>query len=189
MSLMTTTLMITTALIIACKDLTLLVFCLLAHLTTGKLTEQARDRARATRLWSLLQATGTERKVMLFEYLLYGTVGQTFGPDTVMYHLFGGQEYYRRQLGAYLAERYDEKSGALFSMEATLDPQGRLEYLTGYLPLNSNQVATEFFYAAWPDATQALMSYYGSGEAEIAAVGLEADPRIDPEKPDDGYAA
>ena len=194
-----TVLMLSTAILTAGKDLALLMFYLVAHLTSGRYTEQAKQRAQATRLWTLLQATGTERKVMLFEYLLYGAAGQTFGPERVMTDLFGAitePDDPDETLNTLLATRYDEKGAAAFYLEAALHPHdpyvNTLEYLTGYVTFTSDsgtgEVLEEVFYAAWPDATQALMSYYGNGASEIAAVGFDEDFES-PKQPDEDDAA
>ncbi|MGF1472951.1 MAG: hypothetical protein ACFB50_14580 [Rubrobacteraceae bacterium] len=205
-----TALMLSTAILTAGKDLALLVFYLAAHLASGResgrYTEQAKRRARATRLWTILQATGTERKVMLFEYLLKGPVAQTFGAHEVMRGLFRAITepdgpsglFPAGTLNALLATRYDEELEASFYLEAALapgDPYAQtLEYLTGYATFNSSDSSglEEIFYAAWPDATQALMSYYGNGESEMAAVGFDEDlynPNRDPERSDEEDAA
>ena len=198
-----TVLMLSTAILTAGKDLALLMFYLVAHLASGRYTEQAKQRARATRLWTLLQATGTERKVMLFEYLLKGPVGQTFGAHEVMLGLFGAitePDDPAETLNALLATRYDEELEASFYLEAALAPDDpyahTLEYLTGYVTFTSDsgtgEIFEEVFYAAWPDATQALMSYYGNGASELAAVGFDEDlykPERDPEHLDEEDAA
>lgn len=190
-----TALMLSTAILTAGKDLALLMFYLVAHLASGRYTEQTKRRARATRLWTLLQATGTERKVMLFEYLLKGPVGETFGAHEVMLGLFRAitEPYDPTEiLNALLATRYDEELEASFYLEATLvpdDPYAQtLEYLTGYATYDSSTGLEEIFYAAWPDATQALLSYYGTGESEMAAVGFDED-LYKPERPDEEDAA
>lgn len=207
MSSFRSALMISTAMLTLAKDLALLAFYLMAHLVSGSYTEQAKRRAQATRLWTILQATGTERKVMLFEYLLHGPVGETFGAHEVLTGLFGAitepddssGTFPAETLNALLATRYDEELEASFYLEAALAPDDpyaqTLEYLTGYVIFTSDsrtgEVFEEVFYAAWPDATQALMSYYGNGEAEMAALGFdEADEGFKrPGRPDQDDAA
>lgn len=198
MSSFRTALMISTAILTLATDLALLAFYLIAHLVSGGYTEQAKRRARATRLWTILKATGTERKVMLFEYLLHGPVGETFGAHEVLVGLFGAitetddssGTFPAGTLNALLATRYDEELEASFYLEAALTPDDpyaqTLEYLTGYATFDSSDSSglEEVFYAAWPDATQALMSYYGNGKSEMGAVGFDED-LYKPEWPDD----
>lgn len=191
-SVLTTSLMISTAILTAAQQLAALAFYLLAHLLTGRYTDEARRRARATHLWTILQATGTERKVMLFEHLIHGPVGQTFGANNVMEHLFDAitePDDPDGTLNALLGTRYDETTRAAFYLEAALKPDDEsghtLEYLTAYVNFGGRPATTrpaeEVFYAAWPDATHALLSYYGSGEAEVAGVGLDV---VDPSRTD-----
>ena len=186
-SVFTTSLMVSTAILTAGRELLVLAFYLLAHLITGRYTDEARRRARAPRLWTILQATGTERKVMLFEHLIHGPVGQTFGANNVMEHIFdaitepyGTPDDPDDTLNALLATRYDESTGAAFYLEATLNPDDEsgstLEYLTAYVNYGGRECAKgAVFYAAWPDATHALLSYYGTGESEMAAIGFGDD--------------
>lgn len=185
-------LLITTAMFIAGKDIALLVFYLITHLATGHFTEEAKRRARATRLWTITQATGTERKVMIFEYLVYGPIGETFGAGEVMTDIFGAinePDDPDETLSVLLATRYDEEVEASFYLEVTLDPEDQsgesLEYMTVFTPLGSaSGSAGDYsyryrggvFYAAWPDSTMALISYYGNGSSEIDAVGFEVGP-------------
>lgn len=181
-------LLITTAMFIAGKDIALLVFYLITHLATGHFTEEAKRRARATRLWTITQATGTERKVMIFEYLVYGPIGETFGAGEVMTDIFGAitePEDPDETLNVLLATRYDEEMEASFYLEATLDPEDQsgesLGYVTVFTPLGSaggyrDRYRGGVFYAAWPDSTMALISYYGNGSSEIDAVGFEVGP-------------
>lgn len=183
--------MLTTAVLTAGKELLLLAFYLVAHLATGHYTEEAKRRARATRLWTLLQATGTERKVLLFEYLVYGPVDRTYGPGRVMTDLFGAitepdepddlDEDNGETLNVLLATRYDKELEAAFYLEALLDPcdlDGEtLEYQTIFTPMGyAGKRRGRVFYAIWPDSTLALMSYYGNGSAEVDAIGLDIGP-------------
>lgn len=189
-------LLITTAMFIAGKDIALLVFYLITHLVTGHFTEEAKRRAWATRLWTITQATGTERKVMIFEYLVYGPIGEALGAGEVMTDIFGAitePDDPDETLSVLLATRYDEEMEAAFYLEAILDPEDHdgegLEYMTIFTPLGSagdsaggstgdysDRCRGGAFYAAWPDSTMALISYYGNGSSEIDAVGFELGP-------------
>lgn len=177
-------LMLTTAVLTAGKELLLLAFFLITHLATGSFTEEAKRRARATRLWSLVQATGTERKVLLFEYLVFGPVGQTFGSGRVMTDLFGAitePDDPEEALNVLVATRYDEDLEAAFYLEAMLDPcdlDGQsLSYRTVFTPFGpGGKKHSGVFCAIWPDSTFALMSYYGNGAAEVDAIGLDLGP-------------
>lgn len=184
MKSLTTMLMITTALLTAAKDLLLLTFYLVAHLVTGHFTTEAKHRAQRTRLWALMQATGTERKVLLFEYLIFGPVGQTFGAERVMLDLFGAitepDDPYGT-LNVLVATRYDDQKQASFYLEALLEPYDQngltLEYQTIFTPIGFTDKRTgEVFCALWPDSTMALMSYYGDGTSEMEAIGFYLDP-------------
>ena len=153
-------------------------------------------RAAAGRLWrgelsgcalvgwmhlsTLLHASGTERKVLLFEWMVFGPVGETFGAETVL-ELFGASRCEQADEGrtceylcVHLAERYDERLAALFYLAAEMEVESSgLCFMTTYIPLaGDGLLTTAEQYAAWPDASMALMSYYGQGEAETAGVGF-----------------
>lgn len=132
------------------------------------------------RLSTLLYASGTERKVLLFEWMVFGSVGEAFGDETVL-ELFGAE--YREETGeegrtceylcVHLVERYDEELDALFHLEAELEVESsELSITTFFAPVGTTDRTAPVSCAAWPDASMALMSYYGRGEAEMAGVGL-----------------
>ncbi len=138
--------------------------------------------AEQIRLSTLLYASGTERKVLFFEWMVFGPVGEIFGAETVL-EFFGAE--YREETGGegrickylcvHLAKRYDEETHALFYIGAQLDLEKSSElcFMTTFTPLaGGRRCASPVRYAAWPDASMTLMSYYGRGEAEMAGVGL-----------------
>ena len=149
-------------------------------------TRRAKEIAQQTPLAAFLDGGGTERKVLLFEWLASGSVGQTLGLAGVL-EFFGatGHEetdpdgYTREYLYTHLAERYDERTGALFHIGAELDLDGeRLYFLTTFAPLASPMARSgekAVYTAVWPDATTALVSFYGSGTSERAGFGLLAE--------------
>jgi hypothetical protein len=176
-TLITTTAFVLGALVLA-REAAILALYFLGGVGWGR----AKKIAKEAQLAAFLDGGGTERKVLLFEWLVTGTVGKTLGIESVL-ELFG-TDYYQETdpdgytgeyLYVHLAERYDETTGALFHIGAELDLDGqRLYFLTTYAPLAAPGGQTVYT-AVWPDATTALMSYYGSGESERAGVGLVAE--------------
>lgn len=139
---------------------------------------------------TLLELTGTERKVLFLDALLFGFAARTLGARRIL-RFFGayalrepGPDPNADTLYVLLAERLDERldedqgqgggEKALFYLSARLDAQeGTLTYLTGYAPLTDGP--QPYYEAAWSDPAMALMSYYGKGTAEMAGVGF-AEP-------------
>lgn len=146
---------------------------------------------------TLLELTGTEKKVLFLDALLFGFPARLLGTRRTL-RFFGayglrdpGPERDEDTLYVLLAERLDEgldeghsqgqsqgKSGgenALFYLSARLDVgEGTLIYLTGFAPLDDGP--RSYYEAAWSDPAMALMSSYGVGTAEMAGVGF-AEPK------------
>lgn len=186
-------LMITTAMMIATRDLLLL--ALLTPRLPGlvkKVRKSGEDLVRPIteemRLASILDASGTERKIMLLNWMLRGPTSLTelLGAANIL-RLFGADYYQEISqdgtsydfLYVFLAERYDESSDAMMHIGAEIDAEdlggGPEEeavcFVTTYIPCSRpgrNESACSAF---WDDATAALMSYYGSGTSEKEGVG------------------
>lgn len=156
------------------------------------------------RLATIFHTSAIERKALLLEWLLLGPVGFVISAETIM-EIFGGRRYRdslesndcgkaHDEAGAGgeeeyvfvdLDERYDEKLDAIFYLDARLDPPGwdagwdpEFCFVTTFEPMRVEGRSTlqPPMMAAWMDASTALISYYGSGEAEEAGVGFEDEP-------------
>lgn len=144
---------------------------------------------------TLLELTGTERKVLFLDALLFGFAARVFGVRRIL-RFFGayglrepGPDPDEDTLYVLLAERLDEGGNAsgnasgrgeksLFYLSARLDVSegaGTITYLTGYAPLVDGP--RPYYEAAWSDPAMALMSYYGEGAAEMAGVGFAETDR------------
>jgi hypothetical protein len=183
-------LMITTAMMIAARDLLLLIPGLpgLVKKVRKSREDLVRPITEEMRLASILDASGTERKIMLLNWMLRGPTNlkELFGAANVL-RLFGADYYQEISqdgnsydfLYVFLAERYDESSDAMLHIGAEIDAEDldngpeedAVYFVTTYIPCSRPGRNENACSAFWDDATAALMSYYGSGTSEKQGVG------------------
>ena len=198
-------LMITTAVTIAARDLLLLTPGLVGLVRKFRRSGEDILRPLTEKLWlaSILDASGTERKIMFLNWMLRGPTNLTelLGAANIL-RLFGA-DYYQEVsqdgnsydfLYVFLAERYDESSDAMMQIGAEIDAedlgdgpeQDAVYFVTTYIPCNRPDPSENAWSASsafWDDATAALMSYYGSGTSEREGVGRLPGARKPPRPP------